>query len=262
MGIDRAFNGTAEEYAKQAIGPRARDRIKIAYVRAAETIAADIEAGRLVRKDGFFDYVAADSARTAAEIVLTNVLQKARDDYEEKKADRLGELFAFIARRDDIRPAHGNRLVELAGRLTYQQLLWLGFFSLDETHRSGMRDWESTGAFTPDEQAFVGDTMELVQLGLLHRQDLRRVVDYTRLNPRQLKTLLDGALLVEGMSLTEAEPADVRALTAVLDRLGRLDGDVQSNRVETIGIPGTDPGSRVQLRYQAYRFQPIDESEL
>lgn len=257
LGVDRAFASSADEYAQQALGPRAQSRVRTAYETAESKIAEGLAAGDTLRNDGFFNYATTDDPHTAAETILANVLLKAQEDYEDKKAQRLGELFAFISKRDDIRPPHANRLIDLAGRLTHQQLLWLGLFAADDSHRDDLSDWESTGAFTLDEQAFVGDTLELSELHLLRRRDNRRIADFTRLNPRQLETILDGKLLVDGMSLREAEENDWRLLRAVLERLGRLDADRRRHAVDTIGLPGSDPKARVQLNYQIAEFPPV-----
>jgi hypothetical protein len=257
LGVDRAFRTAADEYANSAIGPRAQKRVRIAYETAARRIAEGLANGDSLRNDGFFNYAPSEEVPTSAETVLGNVLRRAQDDYEDKKAERLGELFAYISKRDDIRPPHANRLIDLAGRLTHQQLLWLGVFAASSTERDHLPDWQSTGAFTVDEQAFISDGQELAQLNVLRRIDLVPISNFTELNPRKLETILDGKLLVEGMSLREAEQDDWLFVQAVLHRLGRLDADVERHRVDVIGLPGGDPKARVELNYQVVRFPPV-----
>jgi hypothetical protein len=58
-------------------------------------------------------------------------------------------LFAFVAFRADVAPGQAHRLIALAQRLTYRQLLWLGVLAEAGTRREGiLPDWRPSGAFT------------------------------------------------------------------------------------------------------------------
>lgn len=254
LGIDRVFATSAEEFAARALGPRQQERVRITYETAARGIVDLVQNGPGVRDDGFFTDRREDGS-TAAEETLEHLLQVAQEDYDRRKAEALGRLLTFIAKRPDIPPAHANRLIELASRLTYQQLLWLGVFHVtqDPNH---LPDWSCAGIVNSHETQFISEVGELAALNLVKRRDNARVSDFGQLNPRQLQTILDGKLLVKGMGLHEAEEDDVDALREVLIHLGVVDADRGRTPVDAIGLPGTKAGSRVRLNYRVVQFPP------
>jgi hypothetical protein len=248
LGVDRAFATAAEEFAARSLGPRQQERIRLTYETAAQGIVDLIQNGPGVRDDGFFTQQREDGS-SAADETLEHLLSVAQEDYDRRKARALGLLLTFIARRPDIRPAHANRLIELAGRLTYQQLLWLGLFHVTEDP-SRLPDWSSSGMFNSHETQFVGEVGELAALDLVKRRDNARITDFGQLNPSQLQTVLDGKLLAKGMGLHEAEKEDADALSEVLSHLGVIDAEKGRTPVDAIGLPGTEPGSRIRLNYR------------
>jgi hypothetical protein len=237
--VDRLFQTAADEFAARQLGPREQRRVALAYNRAAERLVEHLQEGRGLRDDGFFEQVREDQG-TAAEEVLEGVLTKARDAYEVRKAERLGELAAFIAVSPDISPPHANYLIELAGRLTYQQLVLLGFFALED--RSGMPDWASTGLFTRYEIGLVAAIEELAHLGLIVRDDNQPVASFTEVNPRRMQTVLNGRLLHEAMSLHKAEQEAVDEMIEALSRLGTVDASEQT-MLEGV-VPRGEPPDR------------------
>lgn len=161
LGVGRVFDSAAERIAERHLDQNERERVTAAYTAALKGIAEQADAG--LRNDGFFDQPRADDGRTNAEEVLENVLRRAEQAYEHRKAERLGELFAYIARHNDVTPAHANRLITLVGRLTFRQLLWLGFFT--STKEQDPPDWSSSGTLGVRDQGFVLEVLELAQLG-------------------------------------------------------------------------------------------------
>lgn len=246
--VDRLFQTAEDEFVTRQLGPREQRRVALAYNRAAERIVEHLRAGEGLRDDGFFDQPRAEDQGTPAEEVLEGVLTKARDAYEQRKAERLGELAAFIAISPDISPPHANYLIELAGRLTYLQLLLLGLFARDD--RSGTPDWVSSGLFTRYEMGLVAAIEELAHLGLIARDDNQRITTFTDINPRRLKTVLNGRLLHEAMQLNMAEPEDWDELGDTLSRLGTVDAN-ERTRLEGL-VPRGKPSNitRVKMDHQ------------
>jgi hypothetical protein len=253
--VDKAFRSTADEFAARQLGPVERARISRTYNRAVEALVERLRNGEGLRNDGFFDHAREEDERTAADDVLEGVLSKARDAYEQRKAERLGDLFAFIATRADITPAHANYLLELVGRLTYLQLLLLGIFAQDD--RSRLPDWASTGAFTPQEMGLVAAIEELGRQELVVRDDNQAVSTFSDVNPRQLRTVLNGGLLHEGMGLDKAEEEDWNELLDALWTVGTLDGDEGETRMDVVVPRGADPDiTRVEINHQVVRRTP------
>jgi hypothetical protein len=116
----------AELYAR-VLAPRQRARAGRAFGVAAERIQERTEAGEQARTDGFFD--AEPGERAPADELLEGVLIQAANAYQERKVPHMGALFASLAFRDDISPAHAHYLLRLANRLTYRQLTAIAYFA-------------------------------------------------------------------------------------------------------------------------------------
>jgi len=231
--LDHAFLSTTERFAE-----RERKRAQLAFDAAITGIARHLDAGGAIRNDGFFDRPGSDEdAPGDAEQLFEGVLRTACESHEHRKAERLGELFVFFATRQDISPGHANRLIALTKRLTYQQLLLLGVFYEPS---DDLLDWTPSGVFTRREIGLIMAVAELAREGLLVRKDNALVSSWAQVNPAQMKTVLDGRLLVEGMSLTAAEKEDWEAIATMSRYLGVIDADAGKTSLEAVVPPGSD----------------------
>jgi hypothetical protein len=215
--------------------------------------------GAKLRGDGFFpgDTHETESAAASA---LDGVLLKARDAHEQHKAEHLGKLWAWLAVHSEITPAHANYLIELAGGLTYLQLALLGFFK--DYSQDEMPDWESTGAFTAVEAGFVSAIEDLGRRELVLRDDNRAVATFSDVNPRRLRTALNGVLLYEAMGLGMIEQEVVEEIIATLMRLGKIEGAAGESTRTTMFmvVPRGKPADvqRVEIAHQVVKFKPLD----
>lgn len=257
LGVDRLFTEAHEEVvARRENAERTRAEAALGYGLVA--LAERLDAGERIRDDGFFDEPREDDGRTSAEELLEGVLTKARDAHEQRRAERLGRLFAWLAVNPAVTPAHANYLLELAGGLTYQQLLLLGAFGQKE-RPEWMPDWESTGSFTVQEMGLVAAMQELAQQELLVRDDNRAVATFSDVNPGRLTTVLNGKLLVEAMGLGEAEEEDWRDLLDGFTRLGTIEvkGEQDTERFEAVVPRGEPPEiTRVEIAHKAVKRVP------
>ena len=253
--VDRTFEHVGSDFAERGLSGRQQERVELAYRVAAEGIVERLEGGFGLRADGFF--LEDNEEGPPAERVLEHALGAAQDAHEHRKAERLGELFAFVAFRADVAPGHAHRLIALAQRLTHRQLLWLGVLAEAGTRREGiLPDWQSSGAFTVREMAVVSELKELADLGLILRDDRRPISTYADVGLRHLETALEGKLLVEAMELQSAEPEDWAEITDALRRLGTLDVNDGSTDIDAVGLPGDPPGTRVKFEYRTVSFTP------
>jgi hypothetical protein len=257
LGVDRLFSNAYNELAQRREDAE-RQRAEAALGHALTALAERLDAGERIRDDGFFDRPHEEDGRTPAEELLEGVLRKARDAHEARKAERLGRLFAYLAVSPEVTRNHANYLVDLAGRLTYQQLLLLGAFAKEES-RTAMPDWQSTGSFTVLETGLVAAIQELAQQELLVRDDNRAVATFADVNPRRLRTVLNGKLLVEAMGLTAAEEEDWLELYGAFARLGVIEskGEGGSHSFEAVVPRGKPPDvKRVEIAHRLVEFTP------
>ncbi len=190
VGADRAFIEAREDWVERQLSHVERRRLEASWEAFVASLNHRLESGEKIRNDGFFADRRQEDDRSAGADFLEGVLAKARDAYEERKAQRLGELLSFVVTRPDISPGHAHYLLGLGDRLTYQQLLFLGALATDD--RSWLPDWTSTGAMTWREAGTVTVLLELAREELLVRGDHRPVFTFTDVNPSQLRPALKG----------------------------------------------------------------------
>lgn len=131
----------------------------------------------------------------------------------------MGELYANFAFEPQVSPAHASYLVELARRLTFQQLTFLGIFAEEKNEAP---DWHSTGGISHTGVGVIMAIFDLAQAGLVTRRDGLPIANFTDVNPAQMRTSLNGAILTEAMHLEEIEADDLASAVDALDRLGKI----------------------------------------
>jgi hypothetical protein len=201
----------------ERVGERERERAESVFAAALKTIIDRLDGGEEMRGNGFFDTEARDPSD--AEEIFEGVLRAAFEDHEQRKAQRLGEFFAFVAFNPQVSAGHANHLLELARRLTYEQLLLLGVFAVEDNRAP---DWASTGGMTWTSLGVVMSILELARAGLVVREDGVPILSFADINPAKLRTALNGSILTEAMNLKEAPRPDLEAVLKGLDRLGKV----------------------------------------
>ena len=91
----------------------------------------------------------------------------------------------------------------------------------------------------------------LGQEELLVRDDHRQIATFTDVNPRQLRAVFNGKLLVEAMELNEAEEEDWNALFDSLRRVGTVDAKGKSTDLHAV-VPRGKPAdvTRVEIAHR------------
>ncbi|HET8814522.1 MAG TPA: hypothetical protein VFM51_06165 [Solirubrobacterales bacterium] len=250
--LDQLFTNATERFER-----RRGERAEAAFRKAIETLAAALDEKCAIRNDGFFDQ-GDDETPSDAEQIFEGVLRAAAESHESRKAERMGELYAYFALHVDVSPAHANFLLGLTDRLTYQQLLLLGL--LEEGSRPmDIPDFDPTGFFTHAEIGILFELHDLAREGLLVRDDHRVITSFSDVNPVRLRTVLNGKVLVEAMNLRKAEPADWDGIKWAFARLGKIDtGQAVDGhvRVEAVVLPGSpEDTSRVKMDKQLVEFR-------
>jgi hypothetical protein len=210
--LDRIFMTSIER-----VGLRERERAELTFRSAAKTIIDRLDSGEGLRKDGFFEK---DGPRDSdAEEIFEGILRAACEDHEQRKAERLGELYAHFAFSTQITTAHASYLIELARRLTHQQLLLLGVFATED---NGVPSWRSFGGLTHTNVGIVMSILNLAQMGLIVRRDGKPILSFLDINPSEMQTFFNGSILTEAMSLKEARRGELATTLDALDRLGKV----------------------------------------
>jgi len=154
------------EVYERLIVRRQQERVGAVLAIAWADAAADAEAGREPRSDGFFD--SAPGLRSDAEEILEGVLLHAANAYQERKLRHLGAILPALAIRPEISAADGHWMTLLADRLTWRQLVVLSLFANPPSERFAQRDIDHDERGTRGPVGALRDEVEeLGSLGLL-----------------------------------------------------------------------------------------------
>jgi hypothetical protein len=119
----RVFRRVGSELHQRLLGPRHRVRVGAAFAVAADTIVSRLDAGEVLRQDGFFED--STQGRPASDEVLEGVLQAAGAAFEERKIPFLGKLYASVAFDSSVTRPQANFFIAVAERLTFRQVVLL-----------------------------------------------------------------------------------------------------------------------------------------
>ncbi len=115
------------EFANRALSHREAVRVGAVTQYAFEGIKRRLDEGRAPRDDSFF---ASDTTgRSSAEELLEGVLQKGRNEHEEKKLRLLGHFWAELAFAPWVSVGEANHLLRVAESLSYRQICLLALIA-------------------------------------------------------------------------------------------------------------------------------------
>ena len=102
--VARVLLRVGQELEQRFMAPRQGRRLGQALEAATKAAQKELEAGKEIRADGFFDQPSADAPSPADEI-LEGVLRTAADEWEQRKVPYIGRIFASVSFNPSIRPS-------------------------------------------------------------------------------------------------------------------------------------------------------------
>lgn len=224
-----AIVGTIAEQAVVLVGNEIKERVLskneckrvgTVYQIAAGKINENLEAGKELRNDGFFDKDA--DGRSAGEEILEGVLLVAQKEYEEKKLKYIGNLYANLAFEKSITPQSANMLIKLAETLTYRQLCEISTVARMQANPSVGRNPLLQEPFHTvagmNNISIASELFDLYQKTILASSDAS--FDAAGINPSKLKVVGNGASLYQMMELYTIPVEDL------VDIIGILTGNI------------------------------------
>jgi hypothetical protein len=178
----RLFARIGSELQRRFLSHREEVRVGATLAYAALRTQERLDAGELLREDGFFD---GDGGRSAAEEVLEGGLLAAQREHEERKLPWVSYLLANLNFAVELDRARANLVIKYAERMSYRQVQLLAFTArLDELAIAPLpQNAEAIGSTMgklPDDM--MQEIMELSEMGLLDSTTL--TYGMTRYNPR------------------------------------------------------------------------------
>ncbi len=225
VAVTRGAKRLLTDFAARQLSQRERARAGAAAAIALAEIGAKVEAGKPPRTDGFFESDGED--RSAAEELFEGVLQKSKNEHEERKVPYLGRFFANLAFTDSVSSSEANHLLSLAERLTYSQLCVLRLLLLKPRIRSlvlrGSDYRESSTGLAPIDVALLQGVYELNQLGLVacatsDGTGYSALLGWYDVAPSRLELTFLGERLARLLGLPEPPEADLDEVLGVLSK--------------------------------------------
>ena len=203
------------DFANRNLSFREEVRVGAAASFALAEIQRRLDEGQQPRDDGFFGNNA--SRRTSAEELFEGVLQKSKNEHEEKKIKMLGNFFASIAFSPDVSVGEANHLLRVAENLTYRQMCVLAILSA----KSRLPDirfrttyYESVvGLLTYDNVSLLQEVFDMYTYGLLAQRNEERtgyiiLNQWANLAPDLLQLTSNGERLASLLGLAEGVPEE------------------------------------------------------
>lgn len=165
--VAEVLTSTAGAFAQRQLEELQEQRVGAALAVAQERICARVNLNHRPRDDGFLDRREPGSRRSPAEELLEAALRAAAEEHEEQKVPYIGALWANLVFEANIARAYANRLVRLAGQLSWRQYVLVAHAHEFENVQAmvDMLD-ESIDTATTD-PGLLGELEELASLGVV-----------------------------------------------------------------------------------------------
>lgn len=206
-GLSHVLEKVGREISTRTLGKREAKRVGAALLFAAAKVEANRSAGQQVRTDGFF--AEQPDGRSSADEITEGVLMAAQREYEERKLPFYGNLLANLAFRSGFDRFQSNMLIQIAQRLSYQQLCLLALVVVKESFKL-RPSWrkEERGA-SPSQITALQQMMTLYQYGLVSDASGGVWLGFDDAVPGDAQLEWPGTALYELMELADVPNSDV-----------------------------------------------------
>lgn len=148
------------EVSDKIMAPREKARVSATYVRAAQMIKLKLEGGEIPRNDAFFEMKEND--RSSAETILEGILQKAKNEHEEKKLEYYSAFLSNITFNNKIKFEEAITLLKIIDRLSYLQLTIIAH--IKDVKQLELENWSTWFGKKVEAQEFLDFHYELGEL--------------------------------------------------------------------------------------------------
>lgn len=197
-----------EDYASRYLSILEKQRTSALGYLALKKIRSNLEQGKTIRTDDFFDETVAGCS--SAKIIFETALTKARNEHQNKKILFYANIVANLPFRDDISADAADLLLSFAASLSYRQFCYLEFI-------------RANGEY--DVLALRGAHHTNIELALLQREEIQLHRNplgvYGLISGPQKAQFIDalspeGKIFVELAETESIEKADIYSLAYLL----------------------------------------------
>lgn len=174
IGATGVYQKVGSEMTERLLASREQVRVGCVLAKSVEILKSELENGKNLRKDGFFDE---RSGRSDAEEIMEGVLRKVQAEYEERKLEYFARLWSTACLDETFGAAKLNYMVKLAEQLTYRQLVIISMTgAMVKAHNSnvfGLREqhYEKAGLKMGSETSVI-----LSEIMVLHNLNCVKVI--------------------------------------------------------------------------------------
>ena len=220
IGATGVYQKVGTEIADRWLAPREQARVGGVFAASVEMLKSELDRGRTLRNDGFFD---SSDGRSNAEEVMEGVLRKAQTEYEERKLVYFARMWSNACLDETFGAAKLNYMVKLAEQLTYRQLAIISMAGAmakaDNANIFGLREqhYEKAGLKMGSETSIV-----LSEVMALHNLNCLKVIaplGHVQIEPTTMRINTWGVALYVAMELGRIAIDDKRQIQQVVDLL-------------------------------------------
>lgn len=200
--VEMVFSKLGSEIQSKVLSKRENKKIGATATYALSKIKENIEKGKQLRDDDFFEEDF--SGRSKADEIIEGVMFSAQREHEENKLKYYGNLVGNIAFDNTISREQANQLVSLAQKLSYRQIKLLNLYVINQQALNILlrkEDYSKNGISGYNLISVLQDTLELYHIGIVGGNG-KVILEMGYINPSEIRVQGMGALLYNLMELS------------------------------------------------------------
>ncbi len=214
--INNILKRLGSEITEHVMGPREQARISATFTLAASKISTRLNNGDVPRNDEFFDPKIDD--RSSAETVLEEILQKSKNETEEKKIPFYSNFLCNLSFDNSIDFNRSVTYLKIIDRLSFQQLCIISY--INDLKKIEFNNWNQIFINDPNAQEYLDFHFELVELFELNV--LRQFGGKSLGGPSNGELSTIGKHLYKLMDLSLINEADKVRIVSKIDDINKL----------------------------------------
>ncbi len=165
LALTKGTQALLADFANRHLSHREEMRVGAVAALVIEGLQKRLEKGEQPRDDGFFE--SSNTGRSKAKEIFEGVLQKGKNDYEEKKLKYYANIFITAAFDEKFTSETINHVLSVADRLSYRQLCLLSLFSRPQPFALRNRDYHSPPHGNDETANVLAEIFDLCQQSLV-----------------------------------------------------------------------------------------------
>jgi|TARA_B110000908_G_C10131647_1_gene392487 hypothetical protein len=214
--ITNSLKKLGAEISEHIMGPREKARIGATYIDSIEKIKQRLDKGNSPREDDFFNKKIDD--RSSADTILEGILQKAKNENEEKKLPFYSSFLCNLSFDDSIDFNRSITYLKIIDRLSYQQLCILSY--VKDLEQIEFDNWNSLFINNQEAQTYLDFYYELVELFELNA--LRQFGNKSLGGPKNGELSSIGTHLYNLMGLSEINNEDKQNIENKISEINEI----------------------------------------